>query len=112
MELDVPEEQIKEVREILKDHRGVDNAISSAEINERVGIESTDGSQPRTREIIRFLMFEEDMVIGSHTGAGYFLIETEDELLDYIEDLDGRIQSIMERRKKVMDLYRGREPEK
>lgn len=106
----IPKEEIEEVREILKGHRGMDNAITSGEINERVGIEATDGSQPRTREAIKYLMFEENMVIGSHR-TGYFLIESEEEMLDYIETLDSRIQGIMDRRKKVMDLYRGREPD-
>lgn len=84
------------VESILRDHRGSDNPISSREINDEIGVDDI-GSFPSTRAIVRELVLEEKIPIAS-SNQGYYIIETEDELAEYIENLSARIDSIAERR--------------
>ena len=91
------DEDVKErVRDIILDHRGSENPISSREINDEIGVDSI-GSFPSTRAIIRELVLENQIPIAS-SNQGYYVIETEDELAEYIENLSTRIDSIAERR--------------
>lgn len=55
------------------------------------------GSFPGTREIIRELVLEDRIPIAA-TNRGYFVVETEDELAAYIENLEDRILGISERK--------------
>lgn len=93
----VSNEDVKErVREILLNHRGADNPVSSREINDEIGVDSI-GSFPSTRAIIRELVLDDKIPIAS-SNQGYYVVETEDELAEYIENLSTRIDSIAERR--------------
>lgn len=86
----------EEVKDIILDHRGSDNQISSREINDQIGVDDI-GSFPTTRAIIRELILEDNIPIASG-GNGYFVIETEDELKDYINSLESRMLSIADRK--------------
>ena len=90
----------KEVtRELLLEHWGKDNPISSREINEIIQVDNV-GSFPRTREIVRELLFEDGLPVASG-GNGYYLIETEEELQKEVESLNSRISKTLERRRRV-----------
>lgn len=84
------------VEELILDHRGAEDPISSREINEEIDVDSI-GSFPGTREIIRELVLEDRIPIAA-TNQGYFVIETEDELAAYVENLEDRILGISERK--------------
>lgn len=86
-------------RELLLDHWGADNPISSREINEIIQVDNV-GSFPQTRRIVRELLFEEGLPVASN-NEGYYLIESEEELSDEIESLNGRISRTLERRRQV-----------
>lgn len=88
------------VAEILADHRGSDNPVTSGEIADKTGLDSLD-STPRTRGVIRKLSRQYDFPIGAST-KGYFLIEQKAEAQSYLDDLDGRIQGIEQRKNAVM----------
>lgn len=90
---DAPRELVKDM---LLAHRGQDNPISSREINEVIEVD-TVGSFPRTRALVRKVLFEDGIPIASGNN-GYYVIETEAELTAYIENLDSRIGNIAERR--------------
>lgn len=95
--MDTREQDAKEeVKDIILDHRGSDNQISSREINEEIGVDDI-GSFPNTRAIIRELILEDNIPIASG-GNGYFVIETEDELKEYIDSLESRMLSIADRK--------------
>lgn len=94
--VDVDQETLETVKELLMEHRGADNQISSREINEVIEVDSV-GSFPRTREIVRTLLFEEEVPIASG-GNGYYIIEDQDELEEEISSIDRRIGNIAERR--------------
>lgn len=90
------DEQYERVKELLLEHRGKGNEISSRELNEEVGLDSV-GSFPRTRECVRDIMLQERIpIIGG--GNGYYVAQTEDEIVDAIETLDSRITKTAERK--------------
>lgn len=84
------------VKDILLDHRGEANAISAREISERLN-ENEVGSFPKTRMIVRDIMLEDQIPIAS-TNKGYYVVETEGELRDYVDQLEQRILGISERK--------------
>jgi hypothetical protein len=84
------------VKDIILNHRGSDNPISSREINEEIGVDNI-GSFPSTRAIVRELVLEDQIPIAS-SNQGYYVVETEDEIAEYIDNLSARIDSIAERR--------------
>jgi len=96
MPSDDPREQVKS---LLLDHRGAGNPITSREINEKIQQDAI-GSFPGTRALIREIMVEEQIpVIGGNNG--YYVAETEEEVGEYLETLEGRIMSNAERKMAV-----------
>lgn len=87
------------VKELLLDHKGADNTISSREISERLDKEEV-GSFPETRMMIREIMIEDEIPIAS-SNEGYYVIETEEELQDYVDQLESRILGMTERKMHV-----------
>lgn len=91
------DEEVKEqVRELLLEHRGRDDPITSREINEIVGLDEI-GSFPSTRAVIREIVMEDRIPIAG-SSRGYYVIETEEELEDYVENLENRIMNIEDRK--------------
>lgn len=84
------------VKELLLEHRGADNPISSREINERIDKDAV-GSFPSTRMLVREIMVEDQIPIAS-SNNGYYVIETEGELQDYVDQLESRVLGITERK--------------
>lgn len=93
------------VKELLLAHHGSENPISAREINEVIEVD-TVGSFPRTRALVRELLFEEEIPVAGG-GAGYYIVKTEDELTEYIESLDSRIGNIAERRVAIRRAAQG-----
>ena len=90
------QDEYDQVKEMIMEHYGRDDQISSREINEEVGLDSV-GSFPTTRECVREIMFEEQIpIIGG--GNGYYIAETEQEISDAIDTLDSRILNTAERK--------------
>lgn len=106
MEPDVPEETVDRVRELLREHRGKDNPISSSDINAEIGIDSPSGSQPNTRRIVRYLLVEEGLPVAG-SNQGYYIVEREEELQDYLEYLDNKAYGIMLRKQAVKSAFSG-----
>jgi ABC-type uncharacterized transport system ATPase subunit len=88
------------VKDLLMDHRGSDNPITSREINDRID-EDSIGSFPETRQIIREIIVEDQVPIAAGS-QGYYVIETEEELREYVNNLDERTLSIVERKQAVL----------
>lgn len=92
-----PTEELREkVRSLLLDHKGSDDPITSREISEELGLDEVE-SFPTTRGMIRDVIEEDEVPIAA-SGSGYFVIETEDELEDYLDSLNERMMNIAERR--------------
>jgi hypothetical protein len=97
----VSTESAKEiVRELLLDHRGSDDPITAREINEVID-EDRVGSFPGTRELIREIVIEDEIPVAS-TNQGYFVVDNEEELSEYVDNLTRRAMAILERRFAVL----------
>ena len=93
------QEDYETAKELLLNHRGKGNEISSREINKEVELDSV-GSFPQTRKLVKDIMYQEQIpIIGG--GNGYYVAETEEELASYLESLEGRIISNAERKMAV-----------
>lgn len=101
---DVDDETLTAIREILEDHRGKDDPITSREISNQVGIDEP-GSFPTTRGAITKLLHEEKIPIGA-SGNGYFILESEDEIDEYIGNLTRRINGLEERKIAVWEAVK------
>ena len=85
-----------EIKELLLEHKGADNPITSREINEEFDLDNI-GSFPSTRALIRELVLEDGIPIAG-SSQGYFVIQTEEELENYKDNLESRILNMTERR--------------
>lgn len=84
------------VKELLLDHKGADDPITSREINDEVGLDSV-GSFPSTRAVIREIVLEDQIPIAGSSN-GYYVLEEEEELEAYLDNLENRIMGLTERR--------------
>lgn len=101
----MPDDEVMEqVRELLLEHRGREDPITSREINDIVGLDQV-GSFPSTRAVIREIVMEDRIPIAG-SSQGYYVIETEEELEHYIDNLENRITNIAERRYGVLRAVR------
>lgn len=101
----VSDEHVEQVKDILEDRRGVENSITSAEIRDELSIQENE-TTPKTRAIITHLVKEEGIPIAAKTGgpnAGYFIIDSEDELYNYLGTLSSRAASIEDRHKSILE---------
>lgn len=93
----------RELREVLLDHPGQDNAITSTEIAREMGIADPNGN-PVIRGGIRELIKATGLPIGA-CNQGYYLIQTPSELRRYLRDLDTRIAGIEQRKQLVREAF-------
>lgn len=84
------------VKELLLEHEGSDDPITSREINEEINLDNL-GSFPSTRAVIRELVLEDQLPIAA-TSQGYFIIQDENELSEYVDQLESRVMNITERK--------------
>lgn len=98
------------LEEELQDHSGPEEAVSSSELAERITGEDTEAN-PKTREAIRVLVEERAMPIAA-SHRGYFLIENEQQLDEYLEQLRARkvgIETRIQLTTQAWAAQRGRE---
>lgn len=100
---DTPVSTHSQLRKILSNHRGRENAITSTELAAQIGINDANGN-PTTRFEILSLIRLSGMPIGSCPN-GYYIIETSDELREYLDRLDHRIAGIERRKQLVREAY-------
>lgn len=90
------QEEYETVKELLLEHQGKGNEISSREINAVVELDNV-GSFPQTRKCVKDVMFNERIpIIGG--GDGYYVAETEEEVADAVDTLESRIMKTTERK--------------
>ena len=75
---------IEQALDILSEHRGSDNSISSEELNRQLGVAETDSFEGK--EVLQYLLYEEGIPIAA-TRSGYFLIDSKRELHRYVQSL-------------------------
>ena len=93
-----------DIKNILENHTGNKNSITSKEIAKIIGI-TEDDTHSKTRRLI-FECAKKFRLPLAATNKGYFLIQTNEEYDEYIANLDERIEGIECRKKFVSDNYR------
>ena len=88
------DERLKQIREIILSHKGKARAIKSKTIALRVGIKEDD-THIGTRALITKLV-KEGIPIGA-CDNGYFLLQTQEEVDEYSQLLNGRMLEIYDR---------------
>lgn len=94
--MSVQDDVRERVKDLLLEHQGKDDAITSREINDEVDLDSI-GSFPSTRAVVRDIIMEDQIPIAGGS-QGYYVIQDEDELRDYIDQLESRVMQITERK--------------
>jgi len=92
--LSIEEDRLRKIKEIILQHKGKANAIKSRTIALMIGM-SEDDTHIGTRSLITKLI-KDGMPIGA-CDNGYFLLETQQEIDDYHQILNGRMLEIYDR---------------
>lgn len=96
--------ELDALERILEDHVGPDDAITSGELSDRLDVDDGEGN-PATREGIRILCEERGLPVAAGP-KGYYVLETEEQLDEYMETLEARKQGIEERMWLVRKAWR------
>lgn len=101
----VSTEHVERARDILEDHVGEANAITSQELSDELGgLDSLD-STPQTRMVVREVLAQHQLPVAGSSN-GYFVVASEDEYDAAIETLESRIIGIVERKSLLRLAYR------
>lgn len=95
---------IKQIRDILMQHCGKSNAITSGEIAVIVGINYEDDTHAQTRAMILDAVIRYNLPLAAD-NTGYYLITNDSEYYDYMNNLHSRIVEISERKKLITRNY-------
>lgn len=90
------EMSLRKLRDILNEHKGKDNAITSAEIANKLGI-NEDATHALTRSLITQAIEKYRLPVAA-TVKGYYIVATKEEADEYITNLTSRISGILKRR--------------
>jgi hypothetical protein len=101
--MSLEEERLRQIREILLNHKGKQNAIASSKIAKMLGIPEND-TVATTRSLITKLIKNSYLPIGSSEN-GYYIMQTEEELNEVMQDLNGRILGIYDRINKLISNF-------
>ena len=106
MLLSKEDERLLQLRETMQDHKGKAGAISSRDLADKLGIKERDTFSV-TRSLIEKAMRKFAMPIGATNTKppGYFLIETREELDQYMIILEQRKLQIESRKNLVYQNY-------
>lgn len=92
--------------ELLRGRTSPDDAITSAEISDRLQIDDGEAN-PKTRELVRDLIKDHSLpVVSCH--AGYYVADDLAEIEEHLSELDGRIAGIEERKQRIVAAYNQR----
>jgi NDP-sugar pyrophosphorylase family protein len=96
------EEKKREIREMLEEnHVGKGNAIFSGEIADEMGIPDDD-THVNVREYLSELL-QEGLPLAGNPGHGYWIIDSQEELDNYVGSLERRARSIDNRKLNVLE---------
>lgn len=94
---------IEQIKNILMQHRGKSNAITSGEIAVMVGI-NEDDTHAKTRAMILEAARKYNLPLAAD-NTGYYLITNKEEYDDYMDNLNSRIIEINERKDLITRNY-------
>ncbi len=88
----------------MKNHIGKENQISSGEIGPALGIHE-DATHVQVRSLIHETIEKLKIPIGGG-NRGYYLIKDEEELRNYTEGIDSRVNEMQKRKNMVEEAFR------
>ena len=94
----------EKIKNILIEHRGKENGITSNVIAKEVGIEPGP-SNVSIRTLIKEVLIENELPIGSSPTYGYYFIVEDEELKEYQKQLDSRVHGILYRKYIITYFY-------
>ena len=80
-----------------------ESPVTSEELGHKLGIDDPEGN-PLARSVITEVIREKHLPLAA-TGAGYFVMETLEDLKDYRADLNRRIAGTLERIRLVEEAF-------
>ena len=95
---------IDKLKEILLQHKGKANAITSKEISRKMGFPMED-----TQSVSRKAIWKTAKHFGLpliSRNKGYFIAETDDEITEYKSSIQNRIDGMEETRKRAIKNYK------
>lgn len=95
---------LEKIRDILLEHRGKSNKITSAQIADLLGIDEDD-THSQTRSLILACAKKYNLPLAGNR-RGYFLMEDEQELESYMNNLNSRISGIEKRKEIISDNFK------
>lgn len=93
----------EKVKDILLQHKGKANAITSKEVSRKMGF-SMEDTQAASRKAIWETAEEYGLPLVS-CNRGYFIAETDDEIAEYNSNIQSRIDGMEETRKMANRNY-------
>lgn len=96
---------IDQIKDILLQHYGKRNPITSSEIASIIGVVEDD-THAKTRELI-FKCAEKYGLPLAANNRGYYIISNQQEYDEYMTNLDSRSAGIEERKRIITKNYRG-----
>lgn len=94
---------IEQIKNILLEHHGKSNAITSREIADSIGIYEDD-THAKTRAMILEAAKINKLPLAADI-IGYYLIDNDLEYCEYMINLDSRIAGIKERKRLITENY-------
>ena len=104
--MSLEEKRLDAIRKIILEHKGKENPIRASKISIMLAIPE-NATVSTTRSLITKLILEEGMPIAA-SGEGYFYIENQKELADYMQYLEGRIHQTTNRMVTVFSNFQGK----
>lgn len=94
----ITEADLKLAAAVMSAHVGKANAITKAELTQTLFGKTTDSTERKARETLKWLVTECGIAIGSNSGSsGYYICETEAEKSECIAELKSRARELNER---------------
>ena len=95
--------QLHKIKEILEKHVGRENQISSGDIGPKMGIHE-DATHVQVRGLIREAIEKLRLPIGGG-NRGYYLIKDRNELRQYTESIENRINEMQKRKELIEEAF-------
>ena len=92
------------IKEILEAHKGIQNTISSREIEKLLGFRKEDTHVEARTKILETIM-KYKLPIAATPAKGYYLVTTKKELDDYTKSLESRINKINTRKESIIAFF-------
>ena len=94
----ITDEDMRKAALFLSEHVGRENAASKQELTLAIYGKQTDSTERKAREVLKRLVTECGVAVGSNSGAaGYYICANDDERREVIAELRSRARQLTDR---------------